>query len=249
MACPSLPATERDELILDHLPRVRWIARQIHQHLPVSVLLEDLVSVGIVGLIEAVDRYDPAMNVKLKTFADYRIRGAILDSIAELDGVPAHKRSKAKRFETVVVELEQKLHRTPNSEEIAAELGISMTEYFEWIQDIRGVSMNSLGCAYDNGHGWFSLADTLADAEQSLPFDVAAEREMRELLDQAIRALPPQERKVMILYFRHGWCLREIAASIHVHITRVSQLKTQATERLRQYMTLRWNTGRRAGLA
>src|SRR5574340_82633 len=116
-------AAERERLILEHLPQVRLIARRIHERLPESVSLEDLVSTGVVGLISAIDHFDPALNVKLKTYAEYKIRGAILDSLRDLDWAPRNKRRKAKLIEAAILMAEKKHSRTPNEEEIAAELG------------------------------------------------------------------------------------------------------------------------------
>ncbi len=126
---PALEAEERERLILDHLSNVRWIAMRIHERISGAVSLDDLVSAGTIGLINAVDSYDPKFNVKLKTYAEYRIRGAILDSIRGLDGVPAHKRKRLKEIETAIAAAEQRLQRVPSEEEIAVELRVSLAEY------------------------------------------------------------------------------------------------------------------------
>src|SRR5678816_1278745 len=135
---------ERDRLILENLPQVRLIARRIHEKLPESVSLDDLVSTGVVGLITAVDNFDPSQNVKLKTYAEYKIRGAILDSLRELDWAPRQKRKKAKQIEAAISTAEQRLHRTPTEDEVAAELGVGLEEYHEWLVEVRGVNMGSL---------------------------------------------------------------------------------------------------------
>src|SRR5579883_2745100 len=120
----AFSAEEREELILEHLPQVRLIARRIHERLPESVHLEDLISTGIVGLIAAIDRFDPSQNVKLKTYAEYKIRGAILDSLRGLDWAPRQQRKRAKQIEAAIAALEQELQRVPTEEEIAAHLGL-----------------------------------------------------------------------------------------------------------------------------
>src|SRR5579872_1651211 len=122
-------AEEREHLILEHLPQVRLIARRIHERLPESVSLEDLISTGTIGLIAAIDRFDPAHNVKLKTYAEYKIRGAILDSLRGLDWAPRQQRKRSKQIEAAIAAAEQKLHRMPSEEEIAAELNVSIEEY------------------------------------------------------------------------------------------------------------------------
>src|SRR6185295_3673400 len=115
-------AAERERLILEHLPQVRLIARRIYERLPENVSLDDLISTGVIGLIAAVDRFDPAQGVQLKTYAEHKIRGAILDSLREMDWAPKNKRRRAKQIEAAINSLEQRLGRAPGEEEIAAEL-------------------------------------------------------------------------------------------------------------------------------
>src|SRR5579872_2841945 len=131
--------TERDRLILEHLPQVRLIARRIQERLPENISLEDLVSTGVLGLISAIDNFDPGHNVKLKTYAEYKIRGAILDSLRGLDWAPRQKRRKAKQIEAAISAVEQRMHRMPTEEEIAQQLQLSIEEYHEWLVEIRGV--------------------------------------------------------------------------------------------------------------
>ena len=140
-------AEEREQLILEHLPQVRLIARRIHDRLPESVSLDDLVSTGIVGLISAIDRFDSSHNVKLKTYAEYKIRGAILDSLRGLDWAPRQQRKRSKQIEAAISRAEQKLHRSPSEEEIATELGLTIEEYHEWLVDVRGLNLGSLESA------------------------------------------------------------------------------------------------------
>ena len=116
----------REQLILEHLPQVRLIARRIHQRLPESVSLDDLVSTGVVGLISAIDRFDASHNVKLKTYAEYKIRGAILDGLRGLDWAPRQQRSRSKQIEAAILSAEHRLKRSPSEEEIAAELGLGI---------------------------------------------------------------------------------------------------------------------------
>src|SRR3954464_13673755 len=135
---------ERECLILEHLPQVRLIARRIQERLPDSISLDDLVSNGVLGLISAIDNFEPLQNVKLKTYAEYKIRGAILDSLRGLDWAPRQKRRKSKQIEAAIAVAEQRLQRTPNEEEIAAQLEISIEDYHEWLVDIRGLNIASL---------------------------------------------------------------------------------------------------------
>jgi RNA polymerase sigma factor FliA len=144
---PVLPPEEREQLILTHLPQVRLIARRIHDRLPESVSLDDLISTGVVGLIAAIDRFDPRQNVKLKTYAEYKIRGAILDSLRGLDWAPRQQRKRAKQIEAAINSAEQRLHRAPSEEDIAAELGQTVEEYHAWLVDSRGLNLGSLDSA------------------------------------------------------------------------------------------------------
>src|SRR5204862_6709484 len=120
---------ERERLILEHLPQVRLIARRIQERLPESVSLDDLVSTGVIGLIAAIDNFDPTQNVKLKTYAEYKIRGAILDGLRGLDWAPRQKRRMSKQIEAAIAAAEQKLQRAPVEEEIAAQLNLAVDEY------------------------------------------------------------------------------------------------------------------------
>ena len=135
---------EREQLILEHLPQVKLIARRIQERLPESISLDDLVSTGVLGLISAIDNFDPVHQVKLKTYAEYKIRGAILDSLRGLDWAPRQKRRKAKQIEAAISSAEQKLKRAPIEDEIAQELEISLDEYHGWLVEIRGLNVASL---------------------------------------------------------------------------------------------------------
>src|SRR5580704_1571965 len=143
-ANPANAAEQREQLIIEHLPQVRWIASRIHEKLPNNTQLDDLISTGIIGLINAIDSFDAAYNVKLKTFAEHKIRGAILDSIRGMDGIAPHKRKRLKQIQAAMETLEQRLQRAPTEEEIAAELGISHKDYQDALLELRGVSIGSL---------------------------------------------------------------------------------------------------------
>src|ERR1700752_2406638 len=135
---------DRERLILEHLPQVRLIARRIHERLPENVNLEDLISTGTLGLIAAIDRFDPNHETKLKTYAEYKIRGAILDSLRGLDWAPREHRKRAKLIESAIAALERQHQRMPSEEEIAAYLKLSVSEYQKWLSDVRGLTLGSL---------------------------------------------------------------------------------------------------------
>jgi RNA polymerase sigma factor for flagellar operon FliA len=239
--CPKAEQTgaERERLILEHLPQVRLIARRIHDRLPEHVSLEDLVSTGIIGLISAIDNFDPSQNVKLKTYAEYKIRGAILDGLRELDWAPRDRRKKAKQIEAAIAAVEQRLHRAPTEEEIAEKLGLDAEQYRQWLVDIRGLTLNSLdyGSANEDGR---NLLELVADSEAKLPSRLLEASELERLLAEAIDRMPSVERTVLSLYYREELTLREIAQVMKVHLSRISQLKSQAILRLRTYLEKRW---------
>jgi RNA polymerase sigma factor FliA len=230
---------ERERMILEHLPQVRLIARRIHERLPESVNLDDLISTGTIGLIAAIDRFDPRHNVKLKTYAEYKIRGAILDSLRGLDWAPRQQRRRSKQIEAAIAVVEQQLHRAPTEEEIARQLDLSLEEYHEWLVDIRGVNLGSLEASAPDDEGR-SLLKYISDDEENWPSRLLERSELQRLLADAIEKMPRTERIVISLYYHEELTLREIAKVVNLHESRVSQLKSQAILRLRSYLEMRW---------
>ena len=236
-------ADERERLILEHLPQVRLIARRIHERLPESVSLDDLISTGIVGLINAIDNFDSSHKVKLKTYAEYKIRGAILDSLRGLDWAPRQQRKKAKQIEAAIASVEQVVHRIPTEEEIAEELKISLVEYREWLVDVRGVNLGSLESASPEDDGR-DLLQYISDSEDNWPSTLVERSELEKLLADAIEKMPYVERTILSLYYHEELTLREVAKVVKLHESRVSQLKSQAIMRLRSFIQKRWPTPR-----
>jgi RNA polymerase sigma factor FliA len=245
-------ADEREQLILEHLPQVRLIARRIHDRLPESVSLDDLVSTGIVGLISAIDRFDSSHNVKLKTYAEYTIRGAILDSLRGLDWAPRQQRKRSKQIEAAISRAEQLLHRSPTEDEIAQQLGVSIEEYHEWLVDVRGLNLGSLESAApeDDNNNSRDLLKYISGDEESWPSRLLERSELQKLLAEAIMKMPDIEKTVLSLYYHEELTLREIAKIVRLHESRISQLKSQAILRLRSYMEKRWpmDRGNRSGV-
>jgi RNA polymerase sigma factor for flagellar operon FliA len=237
----TMTSDERERLILEHLPQVRLIARRIQERLPESISLDDLISTGVLGLISAIDNFDPRHNVKLKTYAEYKIRGAILDSLRGLDWAPRQKRRKAKQIEAAIAVAEQRLKRAPAEDEIAAELAISLEDYREWLVEIRGLNVASLEYA-GNDHGK-DLLHYLPDSGD-LPSETLERAELERLLAACIEGIPAIERTVLSLYYREELTLREIAQVVNLHESRISQLKSQAILRLRGTLAERWPVAR-----
>lgn len=232
-------AAERERLILEHLPQVNLIARRLHDRLPASIGMNDLVSAGVLGLINAVDNFDASHNVQLKTYAEHRIRGAMLDSLRGLDWAPRDRRKRAKEIEAAIAAAEQRLHRVPADEEIAAELNTSVEEYRKSLADVQGLSLGSFELAGADGEPR-DLLRLIPDSEENMPSVIFERSELQQLLARSIEKLPEQERLVLSLYYEQELNLREIAAILKVHLSRVGQIKTQAILRLRTYMTPRW---------
>ncbi len=235
----ELSSAERERLILEHLPQVRLIARRIHERLPVSVSLDDLISTGVLGLIAAIDNFDPSQNVKLKTYAEHKIRGAILDSLRGLDWAPRDKRRKAKKIEAAIAAAEQKWQRAPTEEEIAEELGLTLEEYHSWLVEVQGLGWGRLEGPAEGARG---LLDRISDDAQKLPSQILERAELERLVAEAIEQMPRAEREVLSLYYQQELTLREIAEVMHLHLSRISQLKSQAILRLRSYLEDRWPT-------
>lgn len=236
---PALQTDERERLILENLAHVRWIAMRIHEKIGGAVSLDDLVSAGVIGLINAVDSYDPKFNVKLKTYAEHRIRGSILDSIRGLDGVPVHKRKRLKEIEGAIAAAEQRLQRVPTEEEIAGELNVPLAEYQDLLAEVRGVSLGSLDEIAD-GFSESKLLRYVAQDEENLPTRILERAELERLLAEGVNKMPRLERTILTLYFKEEQNLHEIAEILGIHTTRVCQLKSQAVLRLRAYVVKKW---------
>ncbi len=237
-------AAERERLILLHLPQVRLIARSIHERLPPdSVSLEDLVSSGTLGLIAAIDRFDPSQNVKLKTYAERKIRGAILDSLRELDWAPRTQRHKSKKIQGAIAAVEQRVQRAPAEEEIAAELDLTLEEYRGWLLDLRGLHLATQRTARGSEPGQDPLRTVAADQDET-PSRILERAELKRLVSTGVQRMPRIERTVLTLYYFQERSMREIAETLELHESRVSQLKCQAIPRLRSYIEKRWPTER-----
>jgi len=229
---------ERNSLILEHLPQVRLIARRIQERLPDSISLDDLISTGVLGLISAIDNFNPVHNVKLKTYAEYKIRGAILDSLRGLDWAPRQKRRKSKQIEAAIATAEQRLQGPATEEDIATELSITLEEYHSWLVEIRGLNLASL--EYAGGDQGRDLLHYLPDTGENLPSLLLERAELERLLASSIELIPEIEKTVLSLYYHEELTLREIAQVVNLHESRISQLKSQAIIRLRSHLAQQW---------
>ena len=238
----AISAEKRNELILAHLPQVKLIAKRIRDRLPVYASLDDLISAGVLGLIAAIDRYSEIHDVKLKTYAEYKIRGAILDSLRVMDWAPRQQRKRYKLIQKAISALEQEFQRMPSEEEIAAQLGLSISDFHRWMAEMPGLTLGSLEQpAYEDES--VSLLQLIANSEDEWPSVVLERAELERSLAQVIEKLPSVERTVLTLYFYEELTLREISEVVHLHESRISQIKSQAILRLRAYMKRRWGSG------
>lgn len=220
----------RENLIMTHLPKVKYIADRIAAKLPPSVERDDLYGAGVVGLIDAVERYDASRGVAFTTFAEMRVRGAILDNLRSLDWASRSTRRRAREVQSVYAQLEQEKGRSVSEAEVAAEMKISVAEVRETLQDLRGLTITNLDDR-DEETG-LSIADLVSDTSIS-PLKKIEETEYRRLLAEAIDKLPERERQVIALYYLEELTMKEIGEVLSVTESRVSQLRTQAVMRLR----------------
>ena len=231
---------EREDLILEHMPQVRLIARRIHETVPGNVCLDDLISSGVVGLIMAIDNYDPKQAVKLKTYAEYKIRGAILDSLRGMDWASRHRRKKYKEIEAAITRAEKKLNRPPAEEEIAAELGLSVAEYRTRLTEVQGLTLGSLEVTVGNENGQELLS--MIPSGEELPSAALERTELERLIATAVEQLPEQEKLILALYYQEELTLREIGEIVNLRVSRVSELKTTSILRLRANISSQWPT-------
>jgi RNA polymerase sigma factor for flagellar operon FliA len=229
----------RELFIKQYSPLVKYVAGKVAVGMPSNVEFDDLVGFGVFGLLDAIDKFDPAKNVKFKTYAVTRIRGSIFDELRSMDWVPRSVRQKSREIEDVIVRLESKLGRTANDTEIAASLGVSETEYQQTMFKISGTSIMSLNDVWYSGDDSerISIGDSI-ESPSSMNPDVIIEREeIKRVIVEAINELPEKEKMVLVLYYYEDLTLKEIGQVLNVTESRVSQLHTKANLRLRAKLT------------
>jgi RNA polymerase sigma factor FliA len=226
----------RDRLILTYAPLVKYVAGRLGSGLPAHVDEGDLVSYGLLGLIGAIERYDPGRDVKFETYAIARIKGAIIDELRALDWVPRSVRSRAREIERAMTELEAKLGTAPTDEQIADKIGITVAELEESLTEIARSSiaaLDELWTVSGSDGDQVALIDTIEDIEAPDPQGQLSQTEMKEAIADAIARLPEREKLVVTLYYYEELTLREIGEVLGVTESRVSQLHTKAILRLK----------------
>jgi len=228
--------TARDRLILAYSPLVKYVAGRVGNGLPAYIEEADLISYGLLGLISALERFDPSREIKFETYAVSRIKGSIIDELRSLDWVPRSVRSKAREIEKVCAILENRLQRAPSDHEIAAELGLSVEEFQQALTQISNtsiVALDELWSISGSDGDQASLIDTLEDPKAEDPTRMLDLSDMKARLAAAIDALPKREKIVIALYYYENLTLREIGEVLGVTESRVSQLHTKAILRLK----------------
>jgi RNA polymerase sigma factor FliA len=225
-------ATERDLMLMEHLPTVRYLARRIHERLPQHVELDDLISAGVVGLIDAFSKFDHTKKVQFKSYAQFRIRGAILDSLRTLDWSPRELRRKGRAVEEAIRAVTQRLGRAPSEQEIAAEMELSLTDYQVLLGDLKGLEIGSLHMERSEDSGDEELVYIPGSPEDD-PLFRCLKGEMKQRLADAIDELPEKERMVLTLYYYEELTMKEIGLTLGVVESRVSQIHSSAVLRLR----------------
>ena len=229
-------ARAREQLVVAYSPLVKYVAGRMSSGLPAHVEEADLISYGLEGLINAIERFDPEREIKFETYAITRIKGQIIDALRQLDWVPRSVRARAREIERAHAKLEHRLHRTPTDEEIANELGISTDEFQESLLRISNstvVALDELWSVSDSSGDQVSLLDTLQDPDAPDPEALLDASEVKDRLADAIAALPEREKLVIALYYYENLTLREIGEVLGVTESRVSQLHTKAVLRLK----------------
>lgn len=226
---------DRDEIVINHLPLVKAIAARVRENLPVQVELDDLVHAGVLGLFDAVQKYDPSKKVVFPLYAKHRIRGAILDSLRQLDWASRDLRKRFKHVEAMTQKLGHRLGRAPTEAELAREMGVGLGRWRKLIWELHTAGLGAYH-SHLGGPGRDSL-ERFASAETPLreedrPDRSCARQQLRQLLGLALRTLPQRYQRVVTLYYSHGCTMKQIGRELGVNESRVSQIHKAALEKL-----------------
>lgn len=227
---------EEEQVMVEHLPVVRYIARRIHERLPQHVEMDELVSAGVLGLMDAFRKFDPEKKVQFQSYAQFRIRGAILDSLRTLDWSPRDLRRKGRAIEQAIRVLTSRFGRSPSEQEIADELQMELGDYQQLLGELKGLEIGTLHMERSEDSGEEELA-YIPNRPEDDPLFRCLQSEMRERLAEAIGNLPERERLVMTLYYYEEMTMKEIGLTLGVVESRVSQIHASAVLHLRSMLT------------
>ena len=224
----------REQIILEYAPLVKVVAGRLSMYLGYNVEYEDLVSYGIFGLIDAIDKFDMQKDVKFETYASLRIRGAILDQIRKMDWIPRTVRQKQKKIDEAIRNIEMRTGKNATDEQIAGELGLEQEKLTEWQSRLKITNVISLNEFLEQGQE--PVMDARGNSHFSQPEDVVSESELKQVLAEALEVLTEKEKKVILLYYYEDLTLKEISKVLEVSESRVSQLHTKALLKMRAKM-------------
>lgn len=231
----SRAESERDALVAKYAPLVKFLANRMAIRLPPSVAVDDLISAGIMGLLDAIEKFDPGREVKFKTYAEFRIKGAILDELRGMDWIPRSIRKKVREMEQAVNSVEQRLNRPAEDSEIAEQMGVDLETYYDMLDKARGIDLLSLDrhvdSYKDNGESKRSYRSLIRGDYD--PVDHIMTRELNEVIAYGIKELAEKEQMVLSLYYYNGLTLKEIGEVMGLTESRISQIHTKAVIRLR----------------
>lgn len=222
--------SKRDRIILEHLPLVKAIAVRVHENLPVHVDLDDLVHAGILGLFDAVTKFDPSKNVAFPAYAKHRIKGAILDSLRQLDWASRDLRRRHKQVEAAARELSDKLQRTPTEEEVAEKLGLEEERWRQMMLDLRNVGL--ISASHRGPEGDDLPPPDFPSKPDTQPDRICALQQLRALLGSAIGTLPERYQMVVRWYYIDELTMKEIGRKLGINESRVSQIHKSALEKM-----------------
>ena len=231
----EITTENREEVIKRYSPMIKYVANRIAMRLPPHIEVDDLISVGVLGLMDAISKYDSSRGAKFKTYAEFRVRGAILDELRAMDWVPRSIRQKASSVDKVVQSLQAKLSRSPEDEEVAKEMGLTLDQFHDTLNETKSIpifSLEDLGIAKESGEQQ-SLLDCLAGKADADPQTQIRLIELKEIIAKAIDALPEKERLMVSLYYYEELTMKEIGAVLEITESRVSQIHSKAVYRLR----------------
>jgi RNA polymerase sigma factor for flagellar operon FliA len=232
----EIPPDLKEDIVLEHAPLIRYIVNRIAVRLPSHIDLDDLHNTGVIGLMDAIEKYDPGKNCKFKTYAEFRIKGAILDQLRSLDWVPRSVRQKGRKLEKAYGEVEQRLGRSANEDEVADSLGLELDKFHTLINQVRGISLVNLeeirGTNSDGDRAG-TFADIIEDVHSENPFASLKLMETKHVISDTIGSLPEKERLVISLYYYEDLNMKEIGNILGITESRVCQIHTKAVMRLR----------------
>ncbi len=218
---------------MEHLPLVRYVARSVHERLPQHVPMDDLIQAGMIGLIQAVDNFDSTRKVPLRSYAQLRIRGAILDELRDLDWSPRSLRAMARRIEATASKLREKFGRLPDDEEVCEALGMTIGEYHRILGNIKGLEIARLSVGQEESETANSVDQELPDVKTEDPFTACLVSERRQVLADAMSQLSDRDRQILSLYYFNELTMKEVAKLMGVGESRISQIHSASLDVLR----------------